>query len=198
MELRNIVFDLGGVVFARDPEKCSEEFLAFFSFILLPEMPLFWEEYDRGTLTLEEVKNELCAYHGCERSKCDDFITTAIAMQEEIAPTKALIEKLRAAGYDLYVLSNMSREFIDFLRKMPVYGNFKGDVVSCEVHTVKPEPEIYEILLSKFGLEPSETLFVDDRQANIEAASELGLATCLFDRRNPAVTCSRLERLLLG
>ena len=92
----------------------------------------------------------------------------------------------------------MSREFFDFLRTLPVYGNFRGDVVSCEVKTVKPEPEIYEILLSKFGLEPSETLFIDDRQANIETAAALGFATCLFDRRNPAESCAALEKLLLG
>ena len=37
--MKNIVFDLGGVVFARDPRKCTKEFVDFFSFVTLPEMP---------------------------------------------------------------------------------------------------------------------------------------------------------------
>ena len=85
-------------------------------------------------------------------------------------PTERLVGDLKAAGYRLYVLSNMSREFIDFLRRFPVYGLFDGEVVSCEEHTVKPEPRIYEILLERYGLTPSETLFIDDREMNIEAA----------------------------
>ena len=53
--MKNIVFDLGGVLFARDKSKCTPELLEFFSFLRAPRMPLFWEEYDRGTSTLEEV-----------------------------------------------------------------------------------------------------------------------------------------------
>ena len=66
----------------------------------------------------------------------------AIALQEAIEPTERLIADLKAAGYRLYVLSNMSREFIDFLRTKPVYRHFDGEVVSCEEHVVKPEPRI--------------------------------------------------------
>jgi len=95
------------------------------------------------------------------------------------------------------VLSNMSREFIDFLRRFPVYGLFDGEVVSCEEHTVKPEPRIYEILLERYGLTPSETLFIDDREANIEAAAALGIHGFLFDHRDPASACEALRSRLL-
>ena len=91
-------------------------------------------------------------------------------------PTERLVGDLKAAGYRLYVLSNMSREFIDFLRRFPVYGLFDGEVVSCEEHTVKPEPRIYEILLERYDLTPSETLFIDDGQKNVDAAQRLGFA----------------------
>ena len=93
------------------------------------------------------------------------------------APTERLVGDLKAAGYRLYVLSNMSREFIDFLRRFPVYGLFDGEVVSCEEHTVKPEPRIYEILLERYGLTPSETLFIDDSAANAAAGAALGYRT---------------------
>lgn len=196
-KFRNIVFDLGGVVFARDPQKFSREFRDFFSFIYEPQMPHFWEEYDRGVLSLDEVKEILCERNGCERTLCDEYIAEAIDMQEEIIPTKALIERLKKAGYRLYVLSNMSREFIDFLRTKPVYGNFDGEVVSCEELVVKPEPEIYRLLLDRYAIEPAQTLFIDDRESNIKAAEREGICGFHFDRNNPQASCELLETMLL-
>lgn len=193
----NIVFDLGGVVFARNPQRCTPEFIDFFAFVRDPQMPLFWEEYDRGTWSLERTKEEMCRIKGCTREACDRFVEQAIALQEAIEPTERLIADLKAAGYRLYVLSNMSREFIDFLRRFPVYGLFDGEVVSCEEHTVKPEPQIYRILLERYGLDPAQTLFVDDRPCNIAAAEELGIRGQLFDAHQPETTCRTLRGMLL-
>ena len=143
--MKNIVFDLGGVLFARDKNKSTQEFHEFFSFIRSERMPLFWEEYDRGASTLGEVTDILARTTGCPREKCERFLLLSIDMQEPVAPTERLVGDLKAAGYRLYVLSNMSREFIAFLRRFPVYRLFDGEVVSCEEGTVKPEPRIYEI-----------------------------------------------------
>ena len=99
-----------------------------------------------------------------------------------------MIRDLKRAGYRLYVLSNMSREFIDFLRRTEIYGCFDGEVVSCEEGVVKPEPRIYEILLDRFGLDPAETLFIDDRRSNLEAAAASVL------RRSISVSRSRVAR----
>ena len=115
-------------------------------------MPAFWEDYDRGVLTLDEVTGILSGVNACPRAKCEEYLRLSIDMQEPVKPTEQLVRDLKAAGYKLYVLSNMSREFIDFLRRFPVYGLFDGEVVSCEEHTVKPEPRIYEILLERYGL----------------------------------------------
>ena len=57
--MKNIVFDLGGVLFARDRNKCSQEFIDFFDFIRSERLPRFWEEYDRGTSAWEEVVETL-------------------------------------------------------------------------------------------------------------------------------------------
>lgn len=195
--MKNIVFDLGGVVFARDMNKCTQDFIDFFAFVRAPQMPEFWEEYDRGALTLDQAKEVLCRINNCSLEACDDYVARGISMQEAIAPTEQLIGELKAAGYKLYVLSNMSKEFIAFLRTIPVYANFDGEVVSCEEHTVKPEPRIYEILLARYDLDPAETLFIDDRSANLEAASCFGIHTQLFQHHHPEVSCGELRRRLL-
>ncbi len=195
--MKNIVFDLGGVVFARDPRKCSEEFKEFFSFVRFPQMPAFWEEYDRGTLTFDEVAELLCREKRVDLGTCVAYMHEAIDRQEEIVPTRLLIDDLKRAGYRLYVLSNMSKEFIAFLRRLPVYARFDGEVVSCEERTVKPEPAIYRILLDRYGLEPKDTLFIDDRAANVEAAQRFGIGGFLFDHRDPAASCGQLRKKLL-
>lgn len=195
--MKNIVFDLGGVLFARDKSKCSPEIVEFFGFLRAPQMPRFWEEYDRGASSIGEVTDTLCTLTGRPRAVCERVLREAIDLQEPVAPTERLVGELKRAGYRLYVLSNMSREFIDFLRRFPVYGLFDGEVVSCEEHTVKPEPRIYEILLERYGLTPSETLFIDDREMNIEAAAALGIHGFVFDHRDPDAACDALRRRLL-
>ena len=195
--MKNIVFDLGGVLFARDKSKCTPELLEFFSFLRAPRMPLFWEEYDRGTSTLEEVTAAISGMTGRPVETCAAVLRLAVDLQEPVKPTERLVGDLKAAGYRLYVLSNMSREFIDFLRRFPVYGLFDGEVVSCEEGVVKPEPEIYRRLLGRYGLDPAQTLFIDDRPANIAAAAALGIRGQLFDHSAPAATCDLLRRRLL-
>ena len=195
--MKNVVFDLGRVVFAQDPAKSTAEFKQFFAYVSLTPMPQFWTDYDMGVLSFEQVAEELAAYRGVEPKFAREMITIAIGKQETIRPTEKLIDELKAAGYKLYVLSNMSREFIDFLRKQKVYENFDGDVVSCEVGIVKPMPEIYDLLLKRFDLNPAETIFIDDRKENVDAAAAKGIATFHFDRNDYEGSCERLREILL-
>lgn len=195
--MKNIVFDLGGVLFQRDKRKSTAEFTAFFDFIRQEPMPAFWTEYDRGTQGYDAVVGELCRHNHCSEALARAYLQEAIDRQEALQPTSALIRDLKAAGYHLYVLSNMSREFIDFLRQVPIYALFEGEVVSCDVGTVKPEPRIYEILLERYALDPAETLFIDDRAANLATARHFGIAGYLFDAKAPHTSCEELRRELL-
>ena len=129
--MKNIVFDLGRVVFAQDPTKSTEHFKQFFSYVSQSPMPQFWVDYDLGVSSIDDVAELLAQYRGVEVAYAKDMILQAIGKQETIRPTEKLISELKQAGYKLYVLSNMSREFIDFLRQKEVYANFDGDVVSC-------------------------------------------------------------------
>ena len=195
--MKNVVFDLGRVVFAQDPNKSSDEFKQFFSYVQQTPMPQFWVDYDLGVSSLDDVVRELSAYRGVEEDYARELILLAISRQETIAPTAALIADLKRAGYRLFVLSNMSREFIDYLHKQEVYANFEGDVVSCEVGVVKPMPQIYDMLLEKFSLNAAETIFIDDRRENVEAAEAKGIMAFHFDRNDYEGSCVRLREILL-
>ncbi len=194
---KNIVFDLGGVLFARDPRKFEPEFISFFSYITLPEMPKFWEDYDRGVVSYNEVLKSLAHYNSCDVELAERNLRRSIVTQEAIPATKRLVEELKAANFKLYVLSNMSLEFIEFLRQQPVYKNFDGEVISCEEHVVKPEPKIYRILTERYSLNPSETLFIDDRKANVESAIAEGWHGYHFDSHNSDKSCEELRKIIL-
>ncbi len=196
--MKNIIFDLGCVVFHRDAKKTPQEIMEFFTFVRQEPPPHFWEQYDRGTLTQTEVYEELSQFKGRSVEYCRDIVKQSIIRQDVVEPTARLIEDLKAAGYKLYVLSNMSRDYIDNLRQRPIYKYFDGDVVSCEEGAIKPEAKIYNRLLERFELEPSESIFIDDRAANIEAARNIGIAGFHFDYPNAEESCRRLRQMLLG
>lgn len=195
--MKNIVFDLGRVVFAQDPQKSTAEFKQFFSYVSQTPMPQFWIDYDLGLSSFDKVAEDLATYRNVEVGYARDMINLAISKQETIAPTGRLIAELKKAGYRLYVLSNMSREFIDFLRQQEVYANFDGEVISCEEGVAKPMPEIYDLLLNRFSLDAADTLFIDDRKENVEAAARKGIQTFHFDRNDYEGSCIRLREILL-
>ena len=118
----------------------------------------------------DEVVSQLAEYNSCDRELAQKNLRRSIITQEEIPSTKRLIEQLKEAGYRLYVLSNMSLEFIEFLHTKDVYNNFEGEVVSCYEHVVKPDVKIYKILTERYGLDQAETLFIDDRAKNVDTA----------------------------
>lgn len=111
----------------------------------------------------------------------NEQVQRLLELLQPIPETIALIEELKKRGVRCYVLSNMSKEFYAELIKFPVFGLFDGAVVSYQERINKPDRGIYEVILSRYGLEPSETIFADDKIANTEAAAALGLHTLTYD-----------------
>ena len=197
--LKNIVFDLGGVVVHHNEEGFKQYLGDFFSFVFgatMSGVPQFWLDFDNGLLTLEETSVEVAKFRNCEVETAKNNIQRALELQEPVLPTIAFIEELKERGYKLYVLSNMSREYIEFLRKLPVFDLFDGQIVSCEVGCGKPHREIYDCLLSRYELNPAETIFIDDRIDNVEAAAEVGIIPFHFDRKNPEEACNELRKVI--
>ena len=76
----------------------------------------------------------------------------------------------------VYYLSNIPEDVLDFLTERDLKGLFDGGVASCEVHINKPDPRIYKALLAKYQLKAGESVFIDDRLENVQAAFRLGFA----------------------
>ena len=92
-----------------------------------------------------------------------------------------LLSELKSKGYSLYGLSNWCDE--TFVQVKDLYGIFKlldGMVISGFEKVCKPDPRIFHILFERYGLDPAESVFVDDRQENLDGAAAVGMETVLF------------------
>ena len=92
------------------------------------------------------------------------------------------LSRVQASGLKTAILSNMHADMASYARRS--FGWWKrmdSLTLSCEVRLIKPDRAIYERCLESLALRPDEALFIDDREANVEAAREAGLAALRFE-----------------
>lgn len=101
---------------------------------------------------------------------------------EAIHPTVEILDELRQAGVRLFALSNWSAETFPIAR--PRYSFlewFEGIVISGDVRIAKPDARVYRHLLERHSLEAATTVFIDDSEANVDAARALGMIAIRFE-----------------
>ena len=98
-----------------------------------------------------------------------------------IEPTVRVLERLDARGVPLYALTNWSAETFGIAEPMfPFLQRFREVVVSGRLKMGKPDPRIYQHLLTLGALDPRRTVFIDDSAKNVDAAAALGLHAIRF------------------
>jgi putative hydrolase of the HAD superfamily len=111
---------------------------------------------------------------------------------EHLHPNEQMIDymrSLRGRGHRLAICTNNVREWESLWRSMvPIDEIFDVVVDSAFVGTRKPEPQIYEITLARIGAAPEEALFIDDIEANCEAARALGIRSVWFQSTDQAIS----------
>ncbi len=114
---------------------------------------------------------------------------TFLASMKLVDPVADLIRAFKEQGYQLYVLSNWDHVSFPHLheRHADLFALFDGIMISGHEKIGKPNEQIYVRLLRRYGLEPSECLFIDDLKHNVQAARSVGIR---------ALQMSSYERLL--
>ncbi|MDR1762508.1 MAG: HAD family phosphatase [Dysgonamonadaceae bacterium] len=188
--IKNIIFDLGGVVVTLD----FDEALRRFKEIGCDEIEKVLDPYhQRGIfLALEEGKLSQQEYYDALRREAGKFIPNErieyawMGFMKEIPASKLnLLERLKEK-YRLFLLSNTNPVIMSWALT-PAFSPqgksidqfFDKLYLSYKIGCTKPAPAIYEYLFRDSGIKAEETLFIDDGAANIEIGNRLGMKTYL-------------------
>lgn len=150
-----------------------------------------WNAGDSGLVTTEEwlrlfIDNDR-AYEAQIRKTFDGFGASIVPYEF----TEPWIQYFREREMKIYYLSNYSEEmYRQSKERLSFLNHFDGGVFSWKEKCMKPDKDIYEILLSRYEIDPKHALFFDDREENVEAAAKLGIRGVVF---RPEIARQMLE-----
>ena len=183
--IKNIVFDLGRVLVEFDPltyirgfgfpeETVDRLYEAVFGYD--------WYLHDRGDYrTIEDLCEAVVKKHPALETEIRAVLKGDwVKIHYLKTDTEAYLRELKARGFGIYILSNLSLESYAFIKEYPFFALIDGGVFSYQERANKPEEKIYRALLERYSLVPSETVFIDDNEANVAGAQALGIRAVLF------------------
>lgn len=182
-----MVFDFGEVLVHFEPSYMVGRYvsdpvdIALLSHIAFDRK--YWDRLDAGTISDAEVVADIksrvpARLHGAVESIYYNWIYNI----PEVEGMRALIEHVKNAyGAPVYVLSNISVYFAAHAYEIPILEPVDGCVFSAVCGMTKPNPDIFMHICEKFKLDPTETVFVDDRAENVQAAQSIGMTGYVFD-----------------
>lgn len=185
--IKNVVIDLGGVMIDLDRDRCVRAFERLGLKGVDRMLGLYRQEepflsVETGRIPVSEFYDGLRSMTGRDVSDRDfelAFEEFLVALPVE---RLAALRAMRARGLRLYMISNTNSVMYDgwikraFMQEgMRVGDYFDGIVTSFAEGVCKPDPRLFETVLRRYGLEASESLLLDDSEANCEAARRLGM-----------------------
>ncbi len=184
--IKNIVFDMGGVLIDFNFERTLNECFAPEHHDILNRLVFknpVWREFDAGRRRTDEYTAEVLPKLPPETRK---LITEMLSDFYDYMPPfpymEDLIKRLKAAGYGVYLLSNATPRFFDRYLDIPAISLMDGMFVSCLYKLLKPQPEIYEAFCNKFSLKAEECFFIDDMPENIKGAVDYGMSGFVYKK----------------
>jgi 2-haloacid dehalogenase len=186
-EINTIIFDLGGVLLDWNPIyvyndtyfDSQEKRDYFFSTVCNSD----WnEEQDAGRPISEGTEELIKKFPAWEQPIRDFYGRWTEMLRGTIPETVSILQKLKQSGqYKLYALTNWQAELfqIALVRHAFLYW-FDGRLVSGVEKTRKPFPEFYQLLLSRFNIDPSKAIFIDDNLRNTAAGEAVGIKSIHF------------------
>jgi len=198
--MRNVIFDVGGVLLDWNPGRVLEGYYADAAERAAMKEVIFhhadWVEFDRGALSESALLERVGARAGRPVPELVSLFEAIRVSLQPKADSIALLASLGARRVPLYCLSNMPAESFAYLgKRFDFWRHFHGIVISGEVRMAKPQAEIFEYLLNRYGLKAADTVFVDDYPVNVSAAKALGFHTVLFQN---APQCEAALREIVG
>ena len=188
--IRNVIFDFGLVLVDWTPD-CgmrrmgfSEEQIGHFKEKIYSGA---WEEYDGRMCTYEQVIEEFDALLPGYESEVRTLWDRIELLTEQREYAVRWIQELKSMGCKVYGLSNFGNVAWERCKvKYDFADMLDGYVISAYEECAKPDVKLYNILVERYGLVPCESLFVDDRLGNVEAARSIGMQGVVFENYEQA------------
>ena len=183
--IKNLVFEIAGVVVDYDPRAylCRKfndpalEQLLYTAIFGSKE----WELLYTGEITRALAERKMLESAGDCRYEAQMVLDDWRELMTARLDTIELMVALRAAGYHLYYLTNLSESVFDlFTRRRRFMQLFEGGVASFAVKMKKPDPCIFQLLMDRYDLVAEQTAFVDCDRESIATAQSLGLTAIPF------------------
>ena len=189
--IRNIIFDIGNVLtdfrwkeFLED--KGFDEAMVKRIAKASVQSPV-WNEIDRGVWSMEELMQAFIRQDPEIEEELRRAYGDITGMVTKRAYAIPWIQELREKGYRVYYLSNFSEKaYEDCADALDFLPYTDGGILSYREKLVKPDPEIYRRLLSRYSMEARESVFLDDTALNVEAAERLGIHGICFRTKEQA------------
>lgn len=187
VDLKAIIFDYGEVLCHRPTVEEMAQLAGFFG-VSIDRLPALWERnrgpYDRGDLTPEMYWSMLATDAGIQINpqQLEQICGLDLAMWSNVnSGMVAWARQLASSGMKIGLLSNMHPAMVAHCRGQFAWiDDFDFVTFSGEVRLIKPDPAIYEHTLRGLGAKASETLFLDDREVNVQGARALGIHALRF------------------
>jgi len=188
--VRNIIFDLGNVLVNVEYERFREKLYdnsvskeRYNNFFLDGNYRLLG--YEAGHISTNEFIRRCIKGLDLKMSH-EEFGNAFNEMFSEITHMSSLIRKLHNDGiYNLFLLSNTSPLHFEYIKQNYDYVNLLHKFgLSYELKSLKPDKEIYERAIEHLGINPNESLFIDDLEENCESAEKFGIKTICYDKNN--------------
>ena len=184
--MKSVVFDIGNVlVHFRWRELFAELGFEGEKFEIIANATVlnpWWNEFDRGLMTLEEIINkfaEKAPEYKADIAKIYEHSGEIVKLYDYTIPW---IRELKAKGYKVYVLSNWPKPIYETNKdtNLCFLSETDGGVLSYREGLIKPDREIYQLLCDRYSIDPQEAVFLDDNAANVQAARDFGLHAIHF------------------
>ena len=184
--IKNIIFDVGGVIFDDKNNNLKEKFNLSIDEAKEITNITFGSNFKDcmlGNVSVSKYLEDMKIKYPNIKDKIEYLLDPKLYY--ETFPLKKdvydVVINLYKKGYNLYILSNNTEDSFKYVSSVIDMNMFKGIVSSYQEHLIKPNEEIYNLIIDRYNLKKNETIFFDDSSKNVLKGNELGIKSIKFN-----------------